>query len=293
MYAHQRCTPKLSDKDYGNRLINHYLENHFKTPKNFECYLYVSQILQAEGVKKGIEVYRQNMKDKYCMGTLYWQINDCWPAASWSSIDYYGNWKALHYYVKDSYKPIIITFESLCDSINIHLVSDSIERKKALLSLKLIDFSGNCLKEESLDVDIKSNTSYIIHSVKKSDLLKSSKGNRDILLYCSLVDSKNNIIAKNIFYLDRLKNLNLLKPTISTNIIKSNNNYIIKLISDKLAKNVYLEFENLQGYFSNNFFDLLPNNEIEILYKKTNTIENKNSSNVRLKIITLYDSYTN
>ena len=77
------------------------------TPKDFESYVYVSQVLQAEGVKVAMEAHRRAMP--YCMGSLYWQIDDCWPVASWSSIDYYGRWKALHYTAKNSYAPILIS----------------------------------------------------------------------------------------------------------------------------------------------------------------------------------------
>ncbi|MDZ7725276.1 MAG: hypothetical protein U5R06_21280 [candidate division KSB1 bacterium] len=69
------------------------MQRHYKQPRDFESYLYVSQLLQAKAVEMAVDAHRRNKP--FCMGTLYWQLNDCWPVTSWSSVDYYGNWKVL------------------------------------------------------------------------------------------------------------------------------------------------------------------------------------------------------
>ncbi len=94
-------------------------------PKDFESFLYVSQVLQAEGIKVGAEHLRRIMPRN--MGSLYWQINDCWPVASWSGIDYFGRWKALHYYARRFYNDLLISPHEADGKINIHLVSDQPE----------------------------------------------------------------------------------------------------------------------------------------------------------------------
>ncbi len=78
-----------------------------------------------------------------CMGTLYWQLNDCWPVISWSSVDYYNRWKALHYFVREAYKDILVSFEERGDQVNVFIVSDKREDFKARLSLQIMDFEGN------------------------------------------------------------------------------------------------------------------------------------------------------
>ena len=98
-------------------------------------FLYLCQLLQARGIKMGIEVQRRAMP--YCMGSLYWQINDCWPVASWSSIDYYGNWKALHYAVRDAFENIDLSFKIQNDSLQIFVISDSLKNLEAKLKHKL------------------------------------------------------------------------------------------------------------------------------------------------------------
>ena len=104
MASHQRS-------GIGNLRIKEYMEWDYKVPSNFEDFLYMSQVLQARGVKMAIEAHRGAMP--YCMGTMYWQINDCWPVASWSSNDYYHKWKALHYAVKNAYEPILLTVKEV------------------------------------------------------------------------------------------------------------------------------------------------------------------------------------
>ncbi|MBN1117213.1 MAG: glycoside hydrolase family 2 protein [Bacteroidales bacterium] len=97
MMSHQRSP-------IGNQKIKEYMELYYKVPDDFKDMLYVGQLLQAYAIKKAIDIHRINKSN--CMGSLYWQLNDCWPGASWSGIDYYGNWKALNYRVKDAFKPI-------------------------------------------------------------------------------------------------------------------------------------------------------------------------------------------
>ncbi len=153
MLSHQRCmADDRKDKEYGNRLIQLYMQREFKEPKDFASYVYVSQVLQAEGDKIAIEAHRRNMP--FCMGSAYWQIDDCWPVASWSSIDYYGNWKALHYYVKRAYRTFLITNVLDNDSLNFFIVSDSLNPVKAELNVKVIDFDGNEIFNKSIPIGV-------------------------------------------------------------------------------------------------------------------------------------------
>ena len=91
----------------ANGKIMNYLSSTFRYPTDFATLLYTSQLLQAESIKYGVEHFRRNRGR--CMGTLYWQLNDIWPGASWASIDYYGRYKALHYYAKRFFSPVMIS----------------------------------------------------------------------------------------------------------------------------------------------------------------------------------------
>ena len=97
-------------------------------PTNDEDHVYVSQLLQAKGIVMGIEAQRR--AKPYNMGTLYWQLNDCWPAISWSSIDYFGNWKALQYKAKKAFENVLISYQEDTSNISIHIVNFFALRKQ-------------------------------------------------------------------------------------------------------------------------------------------------------------------
>lgn len=93
----------------GNGKIANYMQAAYRYPENFSDFVYASQLLQADGIRYGVEHYRRNRGR--CMGAIYWQLNDCWPVISWSSIDYFGRWKALHYYAKRFFAPVMLSCE--------------------------------------------------------------------------------------------------------------------------------------------------------------------------------------
>ena len=93
----------------ANGKIVSYLSQMYLYPRNMELLVYASQLLQAQAMQYGVEHWRRNRNGNHCMGAVVWQLNDCWPVASWASIDYYGRWKALHYYEKRFFAPVLIS----------------------------------------------------------------------------------------------------------------------------------------------------------------------------------------
>mgnify|MGYP001807175157 CR=1 FL=1 len=86
----------------GWKNINWYMTNYFKPAKNFESFVYATMVMQGYTIQYGIESLMRNRP--YCMGSLYWQLNDVWPVFSWASVDFFGQWKALHFRAKEMYK---------------------------------------------------------------------------------------------------------------------------------------------------------------------------------------------
>jgi beta-mannosidase len=243
-------------------------------------------LLQAYGVKTGIEAHRRNRHR--CMGSLYWQLNDCWPVASWSGIDYYGKWKALHYTVKDAFKNYLISCEEKNDSINIYVVSDSLKNIESKLIIRLVDFNGKELFKWNKNLLVEGNISESIFKICKDEIVNIS--DLDVcLLTFELFDLKDNTIAKNIKYLLPFKDLDLPTPNLDYSITESADNFIVKLKTDVLAKNIFL-ISNSKENFTNNFFDLLPNESVEIKIKKE-TDQDLFSFKKTFKIITLDKTY--
>ena len=101
-----------------------YIEYYFSPQTDFRSIVVLSQIMQAFAIKSAVEIHRRSKP--FCMGTLYWQFNDCWPAISWSSVDYFGNWKALHYHAKRFFNEIIIVIHEKEERIHISAINDKL-----------------------------------------------------------------------------------------------------------------------------------------------------------------------
>jgi len=256
MLAHQK-------HHKGNFLINHYMKDYYPIPDKFEDFIYISQLLQAEGIRTGI--LSQRRAKPFCMGSLYWQLNDCWPAISWSSIDYLGNWKALHYFATQDFKNVIIDPYIHNDSVDIYIVSDSLDKINAQLLITLLNFKGEKLHSEKIQVII-DNSSTLQFSKTIAELLQSNNLNNNFLLI-ELKADQVTLDSRKIFFTEP-KNLLLNKFDIETKIEPIKEGYEILFNSKNLIKNLYIHIP-IKGQLSDNYFDLLPNTEKKIIFKTT------------------------
>ncbi len=267
----------------GYETIDEYLLRDYRRPKDFESYVYVSQVLQAEGIKIAIEAHRR--AKPYCMGTLYWQLNDCWPVVSWSSRDYYGQEKALHYFVKNEYNTLLVSPVVNNGKLQVFIISDSLQDCHTNLHLSLRDFAGRTFLDTTLTIYIphNSSSSFVEFSLDK---LVQGKDTKQLVFTTQLTSGKK-IYSQNNLYFDSVKDLILEKPLITKTVLKSPEGYQITLSSDKLAKNVYLSSGH-KGSFSGNFFDLLPGETRTVTFS---TKDKSSGFEGKLKIITLADTY--
>ena len=285
MLSHQRCmADERRDKEYGNRLIQTYMDQWYRTPKDFESYLYVSQVLQAEGVKMGMDVHRRSMP--FCMGSLYWQIDDCWPVASWSSIDYYGRWKALHYAAKNSYAPILISPVVAGDTVSIVVVSDKLQGVDAVLDLKVFDLDGVVVSQRSVPLSVKPNCSKSYVELEKNQLIGLSDESRLVLR--SQIVKGEEILAEDLTYFKPPKDLQLEKPTLTTSVSGTAKGMTLIIEANKLAKNVLLTCGDGDAFFSDNYFDVIPGVKKSVAVRTRLSEKELERS---LKIISLVDSY--
>ena len=264
---HHQKNRTCNDKILG------YVNSMYNEPRNFESLVYLSMLSQAEGIKMCVEHLRCNKPR--CHGVLYWQINDCWPGQSWSSIDYYFNLKALHYYSKKFYNESLIVIRKENDKIIFTISNDSLSDKKYKLVYKIIKNDGSV---------ISTNESYVsVNKDSKDDVLlidnifnESNKHNTYI--YASIYDGENKVSDN--YYLDVYpKEFNLIKPNLEVEIIDE---YTIKIKSDTYAKNIYIE-PHIDGIvLSDNYFDLNKDEEKIIKFSKPYKLDN-------LDITSLFD----
>ncbi|MFN1217866.1 beta-mannosidase [Chryseobacterium kwangjuense] len=261
----------------GWEIINEYMKRDYKIPSDFVQYNYISQLLQARGMRIAVEAHRR--AKPYNMGTLYWQLNDCWPVVSWSSIDYLGNWKALHYQMKRSFEQQMVLTEELAGNLNFFAVNDGLKTFSINdLEIKAIDFNGKVLKETKtlskgklLDGILK------FSPVQIKDVLPESDRNKTFL-ELALKDKHGKTVVVSSYFFSKPKDLELMKPDIKIKRISANE---IEVSTDVLAKDVYLIGDT---HFSENFFDLLPNTSKKIRLSKS--IE-------KIEVLSLWDVIKN
>lgn len=246
----------------GNFLINHYLKDYFPIPKKINDFIYVSQLLQAEGIRTGILAQRR--AKPFCMGSLYWQLNDCWPAISWSSIDYLGNWKALHYFAKQDFKNIILNPYLFNDTLEVYVASDSLKDILANISISLIDFKGEVKYQESVDLNISKNSSQLVLSNSLANVLRQNSS-KNHFLYLEL-KNKNRILDSRTILFEKPKDLELENMWFDASFKKIDIGYEISLKSNTFIKSLYLR-QTTKGHLSENFLDLIPGKEKKIIFK--------------------------
>ena len=268
----------------GFPVIDKYIKWYFQWPKDFQSYLYVSQLVQAQGIGLAIETHRAAMP--HCMGTLYWQINDLYPVTSWASIDVYGNWKALHYRVRELYNDVIIVPQLNEKYLTIKIVSDRLTNFDGKLNMELLDFTGKKLWDISKQIPVIGNSSTKYFEIALDDLLLGFDKTK-VVLNCTL-NGGNELITSRQFYLVHAKDLLIENPELTNSVEKIENDYLITLESKKLAKNLFISFDGIEGSYSNNYFDMLPNQKYQVKFTPNNPVADIKG---KCKIISLYDSY--
>lgn len=248
----------------GNAIIAEYMKRDYRTPAKFEDFVYVSQLLQAEGIRTGIEAHRRSKP--YCMGTLYWQLNDVWPVASWSGRDYYGRWKALQYYAREAYRPIVALPYLEDDILKIYGVSDLIKDTVVNLQVRALTFEGKVLSDVTkLDINLKPDSSHLIwQGYVKTVLDKHKPENSVVEIVLKSKDGKT--LSRRLFYFVSPKKLNLSRTNVSIKVEQVTDGYQLTLESGRLAKNVMISTDN-DGAWSDNYFDILPGERKIVLFK--------------------------
>ena len=258
MNAHQKSS-------IGNSLIRTYMERDYIIPESFEDFVYVGLVLQGQGMRHGLEAHRRNRP--YCMGTLYWQLNDSWPVVSWSSIDYYGNWKALHYQAKRAFAPVLINPIQQNDSLSVYLISDRLDTMEQMtLEMKVVDFDGKTLgkKIQVHSLEVPANTSKCVYRAKLDGWLTPEDCRRSFLKLI-LKDKWGHQVAESVHFFRKTKDLQLPPISVSYQMKQTDGKCELTLFSSMLAKDIFIETPLQGARYSDNFFDLLPGERKKVI----------------------------
>ena len=271
----------------GNERILSYMLRWYPEPKDFPSFVYLSQVLQAEAIKVGAEHLRRQMPNT--MGSLYWQLNDCWPVASWASIDYYGRWKALQYYARRFYDDVLVSPFRHDGKVDVYVVSDKLQPVTGQIRTRLLDFSGKSLVDKMQDVQVAAQSSAVYFTLDEKELMANADPKKTFLVFDLAVGGQN--VSRNLVFFDTMHNLDLPESVhVDASLESSNGGYAVTLHSPALARSVYLSFGDLDVQPSDNYFDLLAGEPLKITLKTSAQLSSDQLKSA-MQVVSLTDAF--
>ncbi len=283
MESHQK-------NDGANGKILYYLSENFMNPKDFDSLLYVSQLLQAEAIKYGVEHWRRNRGR--CMGSIYWQYNDCWPVASWSSVDSFHRWKALHYFAKRFYSQVLLSAEEDGLKVNLHISNESFDDVNGTMSFNLKTISGEILDSGCMEIEVDKLSSKNVRSLDYSNILSDMDKRRETFLEFDYKVNEEVISGSALLFVPN-KYFKYQKPNIKSEVKIMSNVIEITLTADTYTGYVELMPLDVDCVFSDNYFSLTPQMEkkVTVDLQKHNIDMNIENFMKQLQVRSIADTY--
>jgi beta-mannosidase len=272
----------------GNQLIIAQMLDSFRLPKDFESLVYLSMVLQAEGIRYGAEHWRRH--PERVSGILYWQLNDCWPVASWSSLDYFGRWKALHYAAKRFYAPVLLSIEDAPPVQTVYITNELREPWEGTLTWSLETLDGDVAKTGFQKVTAEPMQAMKLCEVDFSTILKDDPDLARSLVFIAELWQGEQMVSRQTAYFAPSKHLELKEPEISAQVKVENETAHITLTAASLSRLVELTFEGEEAVFSDNYFDLPAKRSISVTVPVPAGWEETEIQSA-LKIRSVYDTY--
>lgn len=247
MMSHQR------GGSFANMRIAQYMEDEYWVPADFAEFLYMSHVLQGDAVRTAIEAHRRDKP--YCWGSLFWQHNDCWPVASWASRDWYGCWKAQHYFAKRAFDDLLVSPRIDAERLAVHLVSDRRTKVRGRLTVEILDFEGTRIALHAQPATIPANGTCVAFDRSLGELLEGRR-REEALLRATFDDGRRTYAAVRI--LAAPKEAALPAAEIAREVRPVAGGYEVTLSADRFARAVWLTIDGTDHHFSDNYFDLLP-----------------------------------
>lgn len=247
MDLHQR-----NSNGYGDAQIMFYVLQDLPYPRNLEMAAYASQVMQAEGIRFGSEFYRR-IRNR-CAGALYWQVGDCWQAPTWSSIDYSGRWKALHYRAKHFFAPLLLSLDKEKEHMDFWVVSDKKEKTEGRIIWSLKDAASDVIKTGAADVEIEPLSTKCFFSLELSALL-DGQDKRSVYLEAQLVVD-GTCVNENHYLFVKPKHFKFIEKKPVVNVAEEQDAFAVTVTSEAFVMYVYLDLEKDDCHFSDNYFNL-------------------------------------
>ncbi len=247
----------------GNERLLHYIQMEYGTPNTFADFVYLSQVMQAEGI--ALAALHHRASRPYTMGSLYWQLNDVWPGASWSSVDYYGHWKALHFHARRFFADVAVAALRDEGTTRVSLLNDGRDALQAQLRIRVLDFDGKLLQQQQQAVTLAAQAATEVARLSDAALLKGADPRRSLAVFELLRDDV--IIAERTVYFVAAKDQPLAAGQVSSELVAQGDHYQLRLHSPSLARALWIDFGNVDARVEDNAFDLLPGSPRDVVVR--------------------------
>ena len=244
----------------GNERLMLYVEREYGTPRDFADFAYLSQVMQAEGIELAALHHRASRPRT--MGSLYWQLNDVWPGASWSSIDYYGRWKALQFHARRFFAPLAIAALRKERTTQVSLINDRTTSVAAAWHLRVLDFDGKLLREERKETTLAPLSAAQVGAFTDADLLRGADPRRTLAVFELSADGQ--VVSRSEVYFDAAKNLAWRDPELKAQLRRDGDGYVLTLRAQHFARAVWIDFGALDAELSDNALSVLPGEAVTL-----------------------------
>ena len=249
----------------GNRLINEMFARYFRMPDGFAATLWLSQLQQALAIKTACEFWRGSMP--VCMGTLYWQLNDNWPVASWSSLEYGGRWKQLHHHARRFYQNVIVcAFPGEDGTIGVWAVNDGGESCTADVRIVVADLDGRAVETFTHRLEVPAGTSMLVASHPLERLVGAERERRFLWLELDGTVAGRSVAHRNEFLFAEPKRLDLADPQLAVTVAQRGSAVVATVSAARPALYVTLAVDGIAGDFSDNSFTVMPGQPRQVVF---------------------------
>ncbi len=244
----------------GNQRLLKYIEEEYGTPRDFPAFVYLSQVMQADGIQLAALHHRASRP--YTMGSLYWQLNDVWPGASWSSIDYAGRWKALHFHAKRFFADHAVAALRDEGVTRVSLLNDRQQGLQATWRMRVMDLDGALRNEQRHTVALPPLSALEVGRFADADLLKGADPTRTVAVV-ELFDGAT-LLSQQVVYFAPAKALALSPAKIDSALRADGDGAVLTLRAPKLVRALWIDFDGVDATLDDNALDLVPGETVTI-----------------------------
>jgi len=253
--AHQKFLAGKGNERVLEYIRMRYGDMQFESGRDFDDFVYLSQVMQAEGIE--IAALHHRASRPHTMGSMYWQLNDVWPGASWSSVDYFGRWKALHHHARRFFAPVAIAALRKDGVTTVTALSDRTAPLSGELRLRVLDIvDGTVLRDERRQLSLAPLAATPVEALADAALLGPADPTRTVAVYDLTVPGEPP--SRGVVYFAQPAALQLPSPGLSATLRPEGDHFLLELAADRFACEIWIDLNGVEAHIEDNALTLLP-----------------------------------